>query len=104
MNNIALLASCIIELVIMGWIIKLNDIHKHVDSVSEFKIGSWFEVCLRFISPLFLIAIVGTNIYTTLTDGYGGYSQSDLLMLGWGLTAAMLVIALVINKMSKKEA
>ena len=104
MNNIALLTSCILELAIMGWIVKLTDIHKHVDSISEFTVGKWFEVCLRFISPLFLLAIVATNVYTTITDGYGGYSQSDLLMLGWGLTAAMLVLALVINKMSKKEA
>ena len=104
MNNIALLTSCLIELIVMGWIIKLNDVHKHVDSVSEFKIGNWFEVCLRFISPLFLLVIVATNVYTTLTDGYGGYSHSDLLMLGWGLTALMLVVAIVINKMTKKEA
>ncbi|HIP76065.1 MAG TPA: sodium-dependent transporter, partial [Psychromonas hadalis] len=104
MNNIALLSSCIAELVIMGWIVKLNGIHKHVDSVSEFKVGAWFGFCLRFITPLFLISIVATNIYTTINDGYGGYSHSDLLILGWGLTAAMLVVAFVINKMSKKEA
>ena len=103
MNNIALLASCIVELIIMGWIIKLSDIHKHVNSISEFTIGNWFENCLRYISPLFLIVILSTNIYTTLTEGYGGYSHSDLLMLGWGLVAAMLVGAILINVTSKNK-
>ena len=101
MNNIALLASCLIELLIMGWIVKLSDIHKHVNNVSEFTIGHWFEICLRFISPLFLLVILGTNIYTTLTEGYGGYAQSDLMLLGWGLVAAMFISAIVINKASK---
>tara|TARA_R110001583_G_scaffold10698_2_gene49039 strand:- start:4874 stop:6358 length:1485 start_codon:yes stop_codon:yes gene_type:complete len=100
-NNIALLSSCIVELVIMGWIVKLTDIHKHVNNVSEFTVGNWFEICLRFISPLFLIVILVTNIYTTLTKGYGGYENSDLLLLGWGLVAAMFVVAIIINKKSK---
>ncbi|WP_022940307.1 sodium-dependent transporter [Psychromonas hadalis] len=103
MNNIALLTSCLIELFIMGWIIKLSDIHKHVNTVSEFTIGNWFEICLRFISPLFLLVILGTNIYTTLTEGYGGYTQSDLMLLGWGLVGAMFVVAIVINKASKNS-
>ncbi|MCK5818786.1 MAG: sodium-dependent transporter [Psychromonas sp.] len=102
-NNFALLLSCLFELVIMGWIIKLNDIHEHVDNISDFKIGNWFEICLRFISPLFLIVIIASNIYFTLTDGYKGYSKFDLLIFGWGLTALILVIAVLINKMSKEE-
>jgi NSS family neurotransmitter:Na+ symporter len=100
-NNIALLSSCIVELVIMGWIVKLTNIHEHVNKVSEFTVGNWFEICLRYISPLFLIVILVTNIYTTLTKGYGGYAHSDLLLLGWGLVAAMFVVAIIINKKSK---
>ena len=102
-NNIALLASCIAELFIMGWVVKLTDIHKHVNNLSEFTVGNWFEVCLRYLSPAFLIVILGTNIKNTLTDGYGGYEPSDLLTLGWGVIAAMLIIALIVNKTSSNE-
>lgn len=99
-NNIALLSSCIVDLFIMGWLVKLTDIHKHVNSISEFTVGKWFEICLRFLSPAFLLVILGTNIVNTLTEGYGGYAHSDLMMLGWGVIAAMLVVAIVINKSS----
>ena len=102
-NNIALLSSCIIELLIMGWIVKLTAVHKHVNSLSEFTVGNWFETCIRYLSPAFLIVILGTNIKNTLTEGYGGYAHSDLLTLGWGLVAAMLVIAIIINKTSNSE-
>jgi len=102
-NNIALLASCLVELVIMAWIVKLTDIHQYVNKISEITIGNWFILCLRFISPIFLVVIVGTNIYTTLTEGYGGYSADDLILLGWGLIAAMLIVAITINKASKNN-
>lgn len=102
-NNIALLSSCVIELLIMGWIVKLTDIHKHVNSLSEFTVGNWFEYCLRYLSPAFLIVILGTNIKNTIVDGYGGYSHSDLLTLGWGVIAAMLILAIVVNKTSNSD-
>jgi len=101
MNNIALLASCLVELIIVAWVIKLTAIHQHVNKISEITIGNWFVVCLRFISPLFLLVILATNVYSTLTDGYGGYSTSDLMLLGWGLAGAMLIAALSINKATK---
>jgi len=99
-NNIALLASCIAELFIMGWVVKLTTIHTHVNETSEFTVGKWFEICLRYLSPAFLIVIFGTNIVTTLTDGYGGYAHSDLINLGWGVIAAMLIISITVNKAS----
>ncbi len=102
-NNIALLSSCVIELLIMGWIVKLTDIHKHVNSLSEFTVGNWFEYCLRYLSPAFLIVILGTNIKNTIIDGYGGYSHSELLTLGWGVIAAMLILAIVVNKTSNSD-
>ncbi len=102
MNNIALLASCLIELLIMGWLVKISDIRTYVNKISEFSIGIWFEICIRFVSPILLAIIIGTNIVNTVNDGYGGYATSDLLMLGWGLVAAMLVTGIIINKSSKE--
>jgi len=100
-NNIALLTSCIVELIIVAWLFKLSDIRSYVNKISDFGIGTWFEICLRFISPAILAIILGTNIYKTLTEGYGGYATFELAILGWGLIAAMLIVAVVINKSSR---
>ncbi|USH03881.1 sodium-dependent transporter [Grimontia kaedaensis] len=101
MNNVALLASCLIELVILGWLIKVSDIRDHVNKVSEFSVGAWLEVCVRFVSPLMLAWIVGTNLVNTFKEGYGGYEQSDLLVLGWGLTAALVIVGIIVNIVSR---
>ncbi|WP_407330397.1 sodium-dependent transporter [Enterovibrio sp. 27052020O] len=100
MNNVALLASCLIELVIIGWLVKVSDIRAYVNKVSEFSVGAWLEVCVRFVSPLMLAWIVGTNLVNTFNEGYGGYAQSDLLTLGWGLTAALVAVGVIINIVS----
>jgi NSS family neurotransmitter:Na+ symporter len=102
-NNIALLSSCLIELLIMGWLIQLKDIHKHVNNQSEFSVGNWFENCISYLSPAFLILILDANINRTIAEGYGGYSHTELLTLGWGLIAAMFITALFINKTSSNE-
>ncbi|MGR5062202.1 sodium-dependent transporter [Photobacterium sp. DNB22_13_2] len=102
-NNVALLASCLVELVVIAWLLKVSDIRNYVNSISEFGIGKWFEICIRFLSPAMLAVILGTNLVNTFNDGYGGYAASDLLMLGWGLVAAMFVVAVIINVSSKPQ-
>ncbi|KLV08713.1 sodium-dependent transporter [Photobacterium ganghwense] len=102
-NNIALLSSCLVELVIIAWLLRVSDIRDYVNERSEITIGKWFEVCIRYLSPLMLAVILGTNLLNTASEGYGGYETSDLLMLGWGLVAAMFVLAVIINLSSKPQ-
>ncbi len=97
MNNVALLLSCLIELVIIGWLVKSSQIRDYVNQISEFSVGIWLDVCIKFISPLMLIWIVSTNIINTVENGYGGYAQNDLLLLGWGLTATLALIGILLN-------
>lgn len=103
-NQIGIIVSCFIEVLLVVWVIKAANIRLYVNSVSDFKIGGWYDVCLKFISPAILAVTVFNTIKATLADGYGGYAQSDLLILGWGLLALLLAIGILINVSSKKEA
>ncbi len=97
-NNFALLGSCLVELVVVGWVLKsLPELRQHTNQTSDFPVGIWFDFCLRFISPVVLAVIVGNNIANTLTDGYGSYAQHELMLFGWGLLGVMLVVAIIIN-------
>ncbi|HIF9412767.1 TPA: sodium-dependent transporter [Photobacterium damselae] len=100
-NNVALLSSCLLELLIVGWLVKIADIRQYANSISDFTIGKWFELCICFISPIMLAIILVTNLYKTLAEGYGGYDMSDLLTLGWGLVGMMIVVSIIINLASK---
>ncbi len=102
-NNIALLLSCLIELLVIAWLLKIAILRQHANQRSEFKIGAWWEICLRFISPAILCAILLKNLYTTLVEGYGDYPIADQLFLGWGLIGTMLFFAILINAVGKKD-
>ncbi|MBE7216597.1 sodium-dependent transporter [Shewanella benthica] len=96
-NNVALLFSCFVELIILAWLFKIADIRDYANRLSEFTVGKWFDLCLRFVSPAMLAIILVKNLINTVTEGYGGYPIEDQLILGWGLIATMLVISLIIN-------
>lgn len=97
-NNIGIMASCLVELILMTWLLKISDVRKYVNSISDFTIGVWFDICLRFVSPVVLAIIVVTKVRTLLTEGYGGYN----LTLGWLVIATLLVMAAIINLTNRK--
>jgi NSS family neurotransmitter:Na+ symporter len=103
-NNVGIVASCLIEIILMAWLLKIADVRDYVNQISDFTIGTWFDVCLRFITPVILAIIVATKFKALFTEGYGGYDQSDLFLLGWGLMGLLVVVGVVINLTSKKEA
>lgn len=98
-NNIGIMSSCLVELVLMTWLVKVSDARKYVNSVSDFAVGVWFDICLRFISPVILAIIVVTKVKTLMTEGYGGYD----LTLGWALIGVLFIIGVAVNAMSRRE-
>ena len=99
-NNIGIMTGCFVEIVIMTWLYKISDIRHYVNKISDFQVSAWFDICLRFITPVILAIILATKLQTLLTEGYGGYD----LTLGWVLIAVLFVIGVAINVMSRKEA
>ncbi|MZI92188.1 sodium-dependent transporter [Vibrio sp. CAIM 722] len=98
-NNIGIIASCLVELILMTWMMSIAESREYANQHSDFHIGFWFDVCLRFISPAILAVIIVTKLNTLLTVGYGGYD----LTLGWVMIAVLFVIGVAINVSSKDK-
>ncbi|MGF1755250.1 sodium-dependent transporter [Vibrio makurazakiensis] len=100
-NNVGIMVGGFIEILLMAWLLnKVGDVREYVNAISDFSIGAWFNVCLRFVTPVMLAIILATKLSALLTDGYGGYD----LTLGWLMIAGLLAIGVIINITSKKEA
>ena len=98
-NNVGIMVGCVVEIIMMTWLFKISNVRDYVNKISDFTIGVWFDICLRFITPAILIIILVTKLIEMLTNGYGGYD----LTLGWALMAAILVFSIAVNLLSKKE-
>ena len=97
-NNIALLSSCLVELVLLAWVLnKIPELRDHVNKVSEITINSLWDFCIRYVSIALLLVIVGSNLVTAITENYGGYASSDQLLFGWGMMAAIAIIGIIIS-------
>ncbi|MEZ8854292.1 sodium-dependent transporter [Vibrio atlanticus] len=99
-NNVGIMVGGFIEILLMAWLLnKVSDVRTYVNEISDFSIGVWFNVCLRFVTPVMLAIILATKLSALFTDGYGGYD----LTLGWAMIAGLLAIGIIINMTSKKE-
>jgi NSS family neurotransmitter:Na+ symporter len=99
-NNIGIVVGGLVEIVLMAWLLnKVPEVREYVNAKSDFTIGQWFEVCLRFITPTILAVILATKLTTLFTEGYGGYD----LTLGWAMIGALFTFGLAINAINREE-
>ncbi|GAJ72922.1 LOW QUALITY PROTEIN: sodium-dependent transporter [Vibrio sp. JCM 18904] len=99
-NNVGIMVGGLVEIVLMRWLLKrVPEVRNYVNERSDFSVGQWFEICLRFVTPIMLAIILATKLYALITEGYGGYD----LTLGWALIAALFIFGLVINAVNRKE-
>ena len=97
-NNIALLGSCLIELLLLAWVFKkLPEMRGYVNNISEIVVGSWWEFCIRYLCVGLLLVIVGNNLITAATENYGGYASADQMLFGWGMVATMVIVSCLIS-------
>ncbi|GAK87727.1 sodium-dependent transporter [Vibrio ponticus] len=98
-NNVGIMVGALVEVVLMAWMLnKVPSVREYVNATSDFTIGQWFDVCMRFVTPVMLAIILATKIQALLTEGYGGYD----LTLGWVVIGALFVFGLLINGTSRK--
>lgn len=61
-NNVGIMAGGLVEIVLMAWLLnKVADVREYVNKISDFTIGTWFDVCLKFITPAVLAVILATS-------------------------------------------
>ncbi len=102
-NNFGILFAGLTEVILMSWIFKLDAIKEHVNSISDFKVYKWWDVCLKFITPLVLGYMAISNLIDEFTKAYGGYPIDALIMLGWTLVLGIIIVSFILQTTSGDE-
>lgn len=93
----------LIESIMIAWIYGIENIIKHVNSMSSFKIGKNFGRVLKFLTPGILGATLLFSLYNEAIVPYGGYPRSATLIIGVGWMLATVILALILYKMKWKK-
>nr|WP_200889543.1 sodium-dependent transporter [Cohnella kolymensis] len=94
-NSFGIVISGLLEVLMLGWLYKLSRIREENNLVSDYRIGAWWDVMIKFVTPLFLLFMTYKNFELEFSKAYEGYPDHALLTFGWG-SLILSVIACVI--------
>ncbi|MDC7232134.1 MAG: sodium-dependent transporter [Spirochaetales bacterium] len=97
-NNYGIVLAGLVEVILLGWFFKLSSLREHANLTSDFKIGKWWDVMIKFVTPLVLGINSILKFINDVQNNYSGYSTAAQFVFGWGLLAALIVTAVLIAR------
>ena len=97
-NNYGIVTVGLLECIVIGWLVKPSTIREHVNETSYFRIGKWWDVVVKFVTPTILTIMLVQCIITEIKTPYGGYKLSETIALGWAAVGLGIILALLISR------
>jgi NSS family neurotransmitter:Na+ symporter len=97
-NSFGVAMSGLVEVILIGWFFKLTVLKDHFQPISDFQVGKWWDFTVKVITPLVLGITAIQNVYTEITNPYGGYPIGALIALGWAMAIAILIIGIIVGR------
>ena len=96
-NNFGIVFAGLIEVILLSWFFKLDVIREHANTLSDFRIGTWWNFCLKIITPIVLGYMAVANLVGDIRSAYGGYPGSALLIFGWVIVIGIVVLSFIMQ-------
>ena len=97
-----LLITGAVGCLVVGWVFPASRLREFVNSTSDFRIGAWFDVLVKFVIPavLIFVAIYG-GFMNDIPNSYGGYPRWASNAI-WGVLIVTLILSFVLGSMKTK--
>ncbi|MBI2208656.1 sodium-dependent transporter [Candidatus Woesearchaeota archaeon] len=102
-TGVSLIVIGILECIAIGWIFGADKMRAYVNKVSDFKIGPWWDITIKYITPIALAVILAIQLKAEFVENYSGYPDWAILV-GWLFVLVPLVIAFLIPQRKVKAA
>lgn len=109
-NNFAIIGVALLEAIVVGWIFGVEKLRNFTNEFSEVKLGSWFNILMKYICPFALGIILVWNVIQEIIDInngtlYEGYPLWAIAVGGWAVLGLIVVVSLIfsIGKSKAKE-
>lgn len=97
MNDYGLVVIGFLECIAIGWFYGTGKLKKYINEVSDFKIGIWWDIFVKWVTPLALGWAIVASIVKDFKQPYAGYPGWALAVGGWGVIAVIIIVAALIT-------
>jgi NSS family neurotransmitter:Na+ symporter len=87
----------ILECILVGWFFRIEKIRKHINKVSSFHLGSWWDGLIKYFVPLVLGFIVLGDLIKEVGQPYEDYSWSSIIFIGGDWLLFTLIVAFLLS-------
>ncbi|WP_028610116.1 sodium-dependent transporter [Paenibacillus harenae] len=92
-NNFGIVIAGLFEVILIGWFTNITRIREENNLVSDFRVGAWWNIMIIGVTPLILLFMTFKNFQLEFSKAYEGYPFHALLIFGWMMVGATLLIA-----------
>ncbi|WCC80407.1 sodium-dependent transporter [Cutibacterium equinum] len=97
-NNIGIVGVSLVACLVVTWVLrKLPVLRDHLNEYSSFKVNTVWMTLVGVVAPLVLAGLWITEILTVFHEGYGGMPDNFVALFGWGMSALVVVMAVVLS-------
>ncbi|MFO7816943.1 MAG: sodium-dependent transporter [Thermodesulfobacteriota bacterium] len=96
-NNFGIVFCVLVEVLFLGWFFKTETLRGHVNKISDFKVGYWWTLCLKIITPIVLGYMAIANFIGDINEPYGGYSIDALVYMGWFVVVGVFIVSFLLQ-------
>ena len=105
-NLFGILAAGLCAIIVVAYVVRaLPALAEHLNRYSSIKVGKIWMVLLAVVTPLVLGYSLIQSVIKLIQTPYEGYPTDMLAIFGWGMSALLLVGAIVVSLLpwSKKS-
>ncbi len=99
--NWGLIIVGLMEAILIGWFLNINEISKDIDSTSALKLGKFWIFCVKYLTPAILLYTITANIVMEFQKPYSGYPIWAIMLGGWGLLISSLFISIFLQNRNR---
>jgi NSS family neurotransmitter:Na+ symporter len=103
-NQYGIVLGGVFEVILIAWVAKkLDEFREHANGISYVRLGSWWDICLRWITPVLLSGMLLMTLLDEFSQPYEGYPHSGLIAFGWCVLGIIMVGALYFTKFRQER-
>ena len=97
-NEVGIVSSAILTCVLVMWVRRgAREQQFHLNTVSSFKVGTWWRLVVTFLVPVVLSYMLVTEVRSLVLENYSEFPTGFIMVFGWGVIAVIIAAAFILS-------